>query len=212
MQTFSIPYTCPDEDRAAIREMRRIQSAAVRSAYANALGADGKFRSEKEIRALVKSRFAGGRIDAWSLHCATRQGISMRHLTPDGSAVFGGKKELERRRKRLISREDWREARLLPLYAIGDKTVLGNRHIRLDRDAAGATLRMYKARIRLDLTGMRGSENQSGEDWLSPPAPGPAAWVRSPEAGDGHRVCGRAPRGPLQAGALAPSGNGTGRK
>ncbi len=156
MQAISLPYDVDDAGHEVITTLRRVQSAAMRSAYANAPG-----RTEEELRDLLKARFAAsardpGSVDAWLLHCATREGIRLRNQRPDGKLVFGGRKNLERRRKGLISTGDWRSMRLRPLVSSGDKSFAGNRHFRLSEDAHTCTLRVYGHAVVLALPEMRG--------------------------------------------------------
>jgi hypothetical protein len=161
MQTISVPYACPDQDKLSLDALRRVYSAAVRTAYANARRADGTALRQKELRDLVKARFSHlGVADAWLLHCATLEGMDLRKVRPDGRLVFGGRPKLERRRKGLISREAWREARLRPLCSRGDKTFLGNRHFRLSVDAATCTLSVYGRSVVLQLAAMRGKAGE----------------------------------------------------
>jgi len=136
-------YRCSSEDRLYLRELRRIYSAAVRTAYANAGAVDGSRSKQKDLRDLVKSRFAGGIVDAWLLHCATLEGMDQRKLRSDGKMVFGSRAGLERRRKGLITNAEWREMRLRPLCSRGDSTQFGNRHFRLTPDARTCVLRIY---------------------------------------------------------------------
>lgn len=92
---------------------------------------DGTKRPEKDVREIVKSRFTAlGLLDSWAMHCATRVGLAKRQLRPDGRMVFGGKNNLERRRKGLITNEQWREKRLLPFVSYGDRP---NQHSRASR-------------------------------------------------------------------------------
>jgi hypothetical protein len=144
MQTISLPYRCSAEDRAFLDDCRRIYSAAVRSAYANGVDAGGAPQQQKPLRDLVKSRFAGGVLDAWALHCATLEGMDLRKRVPDGRMVFGGRKNLERRQKGLIEPEDWKRARLRPITIRGDKTQAGNRHFRLSADCRSCTFTMLQ--------------------------------------------------------------------
>lgn len=60
MQTISVPFSCSPEGLALLKDCRRIYSAAVRTAYANAVAEDGKPVKQKDLRDLVKRRFAGG--------------------------------------------------------------------------------------------------------------------------------------------------------
>lgn len=152
MQTISVPYSCSEDDYAFVREVRRIYSAAVRTAYANAKG-----RKQKDLRDLVKSRFAGAVVDSWTLHCATLEGMDLRKAKPDGKMVFGTRGGLEHRRKGLISRDEWREMRIRPLCSRGDKGLHGNRHFRLALDGRSCVFRMYRQDVRLDLAAMTGN-------------------------------------------------------
>lgn len=161
MQTVSVPYRCSDKARAAIGDLRRVYAAAVRTAYTNARRNDGTALRQKELRVLVKARFAHlGIADAWLLHCATLEGMDLRKARPDGRLVFGGRPQLERRRKGLISRGEWRASRLRPLCSRGDSTKGGNRHFRLAADAATCTLCVYGRPAVLQLAAMRGKAGE----------------------------------------------------
>ncbi|MCY1315034.1 hypothetical protein D9M68_151890 [compost metagenome] len=133
MQTISIPYRCHDEDRLFLDDLRRVQSAAIRSAYAHAVMADGTKPKEMALRNLVKARFSHeGLLDSWAIHCATKLGIWKRKLTPDGKAIFGGRAEFDRRRKGLTASEDWKRKRLHPFVSFGDRQkVRGNQSVHL---------------------------------------------------------------------------------
>lgn len=144
MQTISLPYRCSAEDRAFLDDCRRVYSAAVRTAYANAVDASGAKLEQKPLRDLVKSRFAGGVLDAWALHCATLEGIDLHKRVPDGRMVFGGRKNLERRRKGLIESKDWKRARLRPMTTRGDKNCAGNRHFRLGPEGSNCIFTMLQ--------------------------------------------------------------------
>ncbi|MNU37236.1 hypothetical protein D3C71_258870 [compost metagenome] len=133
MQGIRIPYETDEAGAKLVAEIRRIQSCAVRTAYANAVRENGTKRSEKDVREIVKSRLSKlGIVDSWALHCATRIGVARRKTRPDGDVVFGGRAMLERRRKRLISNEQWRAARLGPLVSYGDRQKpFGNQNVHL---------------------------------------------------------------------------------
>ncbi|WP_456718101.1 hypothetical protein [Bradyrhizobium sp. USDA 4350] len=146
---------------AFLKDCRRIFSAAVRTAYANAAaGADGQLLKQKPLRDLVKARFAGGVVDAWTLHCATLEGLDLRRARPDGRMVFGSRGQLERRRKGLIDQDQWRQARLRPLTSRGDKLFLGNRHFRLAPDARSCVFQMYGRKVELKLPAITGNAGE----------------------------------------------------
>ncbi len=156
LQTISVPYSCSNEAYGFIREIRRIYSAAVRTGFTNARR-NGTPLKQKDLRDFVKSRFAGGAADAWALHCATLEAMDLRRSGRGDDMVFGGRTNLERRRKGLISKDEWRELRLRPFTSRGDKNYLGNRHFRLSVDARRCVFQMYGRKVELDLPHMVGN-------------------------------------------------------
>jgi hypothetical protein len=152
MQTISIPYGIVDGDPEHLTLWRRLYAAAVRSGYRAA----GSGASEKDIRDGLKQRFAGQGIDAWLLHCATREALALRKRVPDGSMVFGGKKNLERRRKGLITNAEWKALRLRPMTSLGDSFQKGNRHFRLSPDGRRCELMVLGTKLVLALPALVG--------------------------------------------------------
>ncbi len=167
MQTISVPFTLSDDDAARVVAWRRRASTATRTAYVAAATWDRKtgaaaFAEHRDVLDAVKARFAHegpatfGAVDAWILHCATLDGFSCRRRVPSGTMVFGGAKLLERRRKGLVTRDEWREARLRPLTSVGDKDKHGNRHFRLSADARICVASVYGNPVTLHLPRMAG--------------------------------------------------------
>jgi hypothetical protein len=157
LQTISLPYRCVDDDREFIRDVRRVYSAAVRTGFSNHLDATGVARKQKDLRDFVKARFSGGSVDAWSLHCAALEAMDLRRAGRGDDMVFGGRANLARRQKGLISRDEWREKRLRPFTSRGDRTFLGNRHFRLDANGRRCVFQMYGRKIELNLPEMLGN-------------------------------------------------------
>ena len=152
MQTIVVPWWSDDESRSTILGWQAAQAVAVRSAYANAPG-----RSESELRNLLKARFPDHPLGSWALHCATREGMRLRVQVPSGKLVFGGRSNLERRRKGLISGAAWKALRASrPIEIVGDRTRWGNRHFVLSQDARTCTVSFLKQEVVLDLPKMSG--------------------------------------------------------
>lgn len=131
----------------------------MRTAYARA-SSNGLPLRQKELRDLVKGRFAGGIVDAWVLHCAALEGMDLRKVNPDGDILFGSRKEFVRRSKGLITNAEWREKRLRPFCSRGDATHLGNRHFRLSSDGRACVFQMYGRKIELALPEMFGNSGR----------------------------------------------------
>lgn len=157
MQTISVPWTASSDDRETIAAWQRSQAAVVRSAYAQAQDESGKPRSEQALRDLIKARFPDHPLGSWAIHCATREGMRLRTLRPDGKVVFGGRDKLERLQKGLIGRDEWRKTRhSRPIEIVGDRTRWGNRHMRIAPDGLSATVTFLKKSVTLRLPEMTG--------------------------------------------------------
>lgn len=119
----------PLNGRSELALRRRIYSAAVRTAYANARRVDGTALRQRDLRNLVEARFAHLKVvDTRLMHRATPEGLTPRRVRPNGGLVFGGRPQLQRRSKGLISRVSWRELRRRPLCSRRDATQSYNRH------------------------------------------------------------------------------------
>lgn len=77
-----------------VREWRRVYSSAVRRGYALACGG---LRVEKGLRDRLKADYSGKGIDAWLIHCATLEALTLFKQVPEGKMIFGGKDEFKRR-------------------------------------------------------------------------------------------------------------------
>ena len=127
--------------------LRRVQSAAIRQVYAQG-GVDpatGKRPSEAAQRAAVNARWQASGVGSMVLQNAVRAGRALRSARPEGDIVFGGRKQLERRAKGLISAEEWKTRRLRPLELQGHINKGGNYHIAwpdTDPDSPVSTLEL----------------------------------------------------------------------
>lgn len=131
MHTLTLPYRTTGPGKEALTWLRRIQSAAVRQAYAQG-GVDpktGKKPTEVKQRAAVNARWSSTGVGSMVLQNAVRAGRALRKARPDGDIVFGGKKNLARRAKVLISNNEWKVLRLRPLELQGNINRGGNAHI-----------------------------------------------------------------------------------
>lgn len=73
----------------------------------------------------------------------------------EGTVLFGGKHLFEQRFRHNISKEEFKEKRLIPLCSIGDKNYRGNRFFRLSEDYYSITFSpVFKNKIKLKLIGV----------------------------------------------------------
>ena len=126
MKTISLPYYCSEKDIDFIKDEIRKSSNIVRYAY-NRLQ-DGK--SEKDIRALAHT-LNNIPTDSWFIQCAIKKADYL-NKTSKEKVIFGGKFNFFQRLQKKISKEDYKQKRLLAIYSQGEKLNKGNRKFSLD--------------------------------------------------------------------------------
>lgn len=168
MKTLKIPYKNTDSDfKNFLTDLRRLQSSIYRLAYNRA----SQGLHEIEIRTICRNLFP--QEDSWMIQSAIRKGIGQfkadwelakkRGKEFDGKRIFGGKKNFIRRLKGLITKEEWKEARLEDLYLIGEGPQGGNRKFNFNVDSI--TFKPVKGvRYELVLPNLHGFYN---EDYAS---------------------------------------------
>ena len=156
MQTITVPYKASQEHALKIRTWKRINALMVRTGYAQ-----GENRSAAEIEKVIKERFPSQPLGSWAAHCAAYEAKTLRNKVPDGRMIFGGRDQLLRRQKGLISNAEWRERRhSRSLQIIGDRTRWGNRHFRLSDEGRKCTVTFMKDSVALDLPQMTGKQGR----------------------------------------------------
>ena len=148
MRTLTVPYSTTPEGEQTLAWLRRVQSAAIRQVYAQGVKdpETGKAPTETEQRASVNARWQSSGVGSMVLQNAVRAGRALRTARPEGDLVFGGKQNLARRAKGLISKDEWKALRLRPLELQGNINKGGNYHIvwpdgDLDGPVSALTLR-----------------------------------------------------------------------
>ncbi len=132
MITIKVPIQIQDEDKEFIKTFQQKQSSLIRSAYKQAsLGL-------AEISIRNETPFKKSSLDSWFIRSAIKSGIGMfvgDYKTNQSKRVFGGKQNFIKRCKGLISNQQWKEKRLLPLYIIGECNYKGNRKFNFEQDS-----------------------------------------------------------------------------
>lgn len=126
MKTISLPYYCSDDDMNFIKDEIRKSSNMVR--YACNRFQEGK--SEKDIRALAHT-LNNIPFDSWFVQCAIKKADYINKANKD-KVIFGGKCNFFQRLQKKISKEDYKQKRLLAIYSQGEKLNKGNRKFALD--------------------------------------------------------------------------------
>ena len=128
MITLKIPYISSDEFKSFLTNLRREYSLLVRYSY-NRLK-EGVL--EKDIRVLHKSLNNIDNLDAWTKQCAINESKQILNKHKDNKVIFGGKYNTIKYLKGLISKDKYKENRLLPLNIFGESANNGNRKFKLD--------------------------------------------------------------------------------
>lgn len=126
MITFKLPHSLEPDDVSFIGSLQAKQSPMIRSAYASASCG----LAELSVRGDLCDRFVASGLDSWFQQSAVVTGMGMfkaDHKRGTPKRIFGGKKNLIRRAKGLITNEEWKQHRLMPVYIVGESLHKGNR-------------------------------------------------------------------------------------
>jgi len=126
--TLKIPYKSNDEFKTFLNNLRREYSLLVRYSY-NRLK-EGV--SEKDIRLLHKFLNNINNLDAWTRQCSINEAKQILTRNEDNKVIFGGKSNMIKYFKGLISKDQYKQKRLLPLNIFGEAANGGNRKFKLD--------------------------------------------------------------------------------
>src|SRR5574343_12051 len=128
MLTLKIPYKSSEEFKLFLNNLRREYSLLVSYSY-NRLK-EGV--SEKDIRVLHKSLNNIDNLDAWTRQCSINEAKQILKRNGDNKVIFGGKSNMIKYFKGLITKDMYKECRLLPLNIFGELSNGGNRKFKLD--------------------------------------------------------------------------------
>ena len=133
IRTIKLPINLSEEEKDFVKELQKIQSSIVRCSY----NASKKGLKEKDIRPILKERFQGSSLDSWFQQSSIYEGRAMfaaDQETGNKTRIFGGKGNSIKRAKNLITKEQWKDCRLLPLVLIGEAPTKGNRKFDFCKD------------------------------------------------------------------------------
>ena len=125
VRSIKLPISLSKTDSVFIKEQQKSQSSMIRSAYC--WNKDGK--DQKEIRRLLDERFPTI-LDSWYKQSAIYSAMGMVQADKElkiETRIFCSKGLFNRRKKGLITKEEWREYRLQDIYLVGEGPKHGNR-------------------------------------------------------------------------------------
>ena len=153
MQTLKIKYeTSSLEDLNLIKEYQKQYSSLLHYVYNRTC----ENISQKEIREKVKSLSHTNLLDSWFIQSSIFEAKSL--CQKDNKIIFGGKKNFFDRLKGKISKSEYKNKRLSPIYSIGEvvnKSVKSNRKFHIEQDLDVIIFKPNKlTKIKLTLIGL----------------------------------------------------------
>ena len=148
MQVLKIKYQTDDQSLNIIQNYMRQYSSVQHFVY-NRIN-EGK--SQKDIKQYIKLLNNIDLLDSWFIQC------SFYDIPKVDKVIFGGKKNYFQRLKNNISKEQFKQKRLSPIYSIGEvinKSVKGNRKFHIEQDLENIIFKPNKStKINLKLIGL----------------------------------------------------------
>lgn len=129
IKTIKLPYSCKDEDRNAIISYIRNYNSVLRFTYNRLYDSEFKL-STKELTKLQK-QMNNVILDSHFLNCAQQEA---KQLKGRKRVIFGGKNNFIQRCQNKISKEEFQNKRIQPLYSIGIAAEHSNRKFRIQND------------------------------------------------------------------------------
>ena len=136
-----------------LNEELRLYNDVVRFAY-NRVHKDNSLK-EIQIRKLVNDKFFS-KLNSWLIQCAIKEALQIQKRNKDNKVIFGGKSLLKRYQRKLISRDEYKTKKQLPINSQGEKLRKGNRLIDFHFDENYIVLKVNKNKhIKIELPKFR---------------------------------------------------------
>jgi IS605 OrfB family transposase len=121
-RTIKLRYLGRSGFAEVLSEQRRLQSRLIRFAYRRLI--DGTALGD--LYSVLRSHAVGQGLHTWLILSGMKRASAIYARFPEGGIVFGGRRALVERAQGRISREEWRSARLMPLYVEGHARSYGS--------------------------------------------------------------------------------------
>ena len=148
MQILKIKYKTDDKSLNIIQNYMKQYSSVLHFVYNRVQ--EGKL--QKDIKQQIKLLNNVDLLDSWFIQC------SFYDIPKVNKVIFGGKKNYFQRLKNNISKKEYSQKRLAPIYSIGEKvnrSVRGNRKFHIEQDIENIIFKPNKSiKINLQLIGL----------------------------------------------------------
>ena len=123
MKTIKLPYQISNSDSSVVKKYRQQQSIIIRYSYNRFL----ENKTEKETRLLCKNLNNIDSLNSWLIQSAIKKADEIFKRNKDYKVIFGGKYNFINRIQNKISKDEYKNNRLLPIFSIGESDKCGNR-------------------------------------------------------------------------------------
>ena len=135
MITIKLPITLSEKDKYKVLEIQKQQSSVIRAAHSML---SRKGLNQKDIRSNLKNYNLGSYIDSWFVESAIYKGIEFfendKSKKSKQPRIFGGKKNLKDYINKKITKEQYKNRKILNIYILGEAPKNGNRKFNLEKD------------------------------------------------------------------------------
>jgi IS605 OrfB family transposase len=114
IRTIKLSYEATPEAQALVAHWRKAQSVVIRYAYNRLL----EGQKDKDILGSLRD-MPQGRLDSWLTLSALKKAKSIKKANAGRKVIFGGKHYFKLRAEGKISKAEWQQRRLSPLYFEG---------------------------------------------------------------------------------------------
>lgn len=115
MRTIKLPYEPAPGFAKVLADQRQRQGRLTRSAYACLTSGT----AQRDLYKALRAQPVGLGLHTWLILSGMKKANALHERDPSGKVIFGGRKAFLDRTQGKISREEWRSARLMPLYIEG---------------------------------------------------------------------------------------------
>jgi IS605 OrfB family transposase len=133
MITLKIPYTAGSDFQAQLAVVRKQQTSLVMLAY-NWMCREAKSGARPERKNFYRYAKCLNHLaqDSWLIYSAYDKAAQLFAARKGGKVIFGGKRNWIDYIKGKLTKDEWKQCRLMPFYSTGEANQRGNRFFHLD--------------------------------------------------------------------------------
>lgn len=128
--TLKIKYSCLDSESVIIHNILEAYNPVLRFTF-NRVEENSKLTTKELSEIQTKYEHKADIIGSHLLNSMQYQAKAMFDAKGDKPVIFGGRKNFIRRCQQKITKEEWQELRLVPIYSVGEANQKGNRLFRI---------------------------------------------------------------------------------